>query len=198
VIVPTSNTTVIQNNPVIVDSVNGSGSSLGNFTYNPSQTSPTQQTTLSGLPPNVNTQPQQTGPVVMSSQTTSYGNGFMQSITIQITPEALTKGWSIALTIPIQINYEVREKISGPNNTNVVITKYQGKITTNTSLYVNMPQQKIVITSAQLESLLMNDKVSFTSQDITYYNIGLTSENIILNGVYQSAVQWFNCQTKFQ
>ena len=61
VVVPFSNTPVQQQNPIIVRGVNGNSTSQSGFTYNPEQLTPSTPSTPPGLPPNVNTQPQQTG-----------------------------------------------------------------------------------------------------------------------------------------
>jgi len=196
VVVPYSNTTVPQKNTVVVRGVNGSGVSLGNFTYNPIQTTPTTPTTIPGLPPNVNTQPQQTGPTVMSATTSYNSNGTLDFIKVIVTPEATTKKWFISLSVPIQIYYTVSRKEAGPNNTIVVRQISSSRISTNTSLYYSSTFNDIVITNFQLQQLLSNNGVVLQTNDDIDYNISVTSENILLTGKYQTAVQPFKAKTK--
>ena len=67
VIVPFSNTTVPQNNTISVYGIHGSGTTTNTFTYNPQQPTPAPPTVVPAVPPNSNTNQQQTGPVVMIS-----------------------------------------------------------------------------------------------------------------------------------
>jgi hypothetical protein len=194
VVVPYSNTVVPQSNTIVVRGVNGSGVSLGNFTYNPAQVTPSTPITIPGLPPNVSTQPQQIGPTVMSA-TTSYNlNGVLDFIKIIVTPDATTEKWFISTSAPIQIYYTVSRKETGPNNTVVVKQLYSSRISANTLSYYN--NNEIVITNFQLLQLLINNGVVLTTNDDIEYNISVTSQNIVLTGKYQTAAQPFKAKTK--
>ena len=87
VIVPFSNTTLPQNNTISVYGVHGSGTTTNTFTYNPQQLTPQPPIVVPNTPPNSNTQPQQTGPVVMISETTFSGD-----LIVKINPEWYPNG----------------------------------------------------------------------------------------------------------
>ena len=87
VIVPFSNTTLPQNNTISVYGVHGSGTTTNTFTYNPQQLTPQPPIVAPNTPPNSNTQPQQTGPVVMISETTFSGD-----LIVKINPEWYPNG----------------------------------------------------------------------------------------------------------
>ena len=89
VIVPFSNTTIPQNNVITLQGVYGNGSSTTTFTYNPQQPTPAPPVIAPSVPPNSNTNPQQTGPVVMVSQ-------FDQNdyeLTVKINPDLIPGGF---------------------------------------------------------------------------------------------------------
>jgi len=113
VIVPLSNTVVIQNNPIIVETTNGSGSSFGSFTYNPNQKTATAPPTIPNTPPNVNTQSQQTGPIVLTGKTTSNLNGSDETLTVGINPAA--GNWEI-ISEWNSWQYKIIKRVLGPNN----------------------------------------------------------------------------------
>jgi hypothetical protein len=197
VVVPYSNNglTNLQQNPIIVGGVNGNGRRSRNlFTYNPNQLTPSVPITIPGLPPNVNTQSQQTGPIIMNATVLYKSNGTLDFIKVIVTPEATTKKWSISTSVPIQIYYTVSRKEAGPNNTIVVKQLYSSRISTNTILYYN--NNEIVITNFQLQQLLINNGVVLNLNDDIEYNISVTSQNIVLTGKYQTAVEPFKAKTK--
>jgi hypothetical protein len=88
VIVPYSNTTIPQNNVISVSGIHGSNTTTNTFTYNPQQPTPAPPTVAPSVPPNSNTNPQQTGPVVMVSEfdTNDY------ELTVKINPELIPGG----------------------------------------------------------------------------------------------------------
>ena len=85
VVVPYSNTTVAQTNPIILKGIHGDSLNftLDSFTYNPAQVTPTP-----GSPSNSNTQPQQTGPVTLDGATQSTPNGTTLNLTVTVNPNA--------------------------------------------------------------------------------------------------------------
>jgi hypothetical protein len=83
VVVPYSITTVAQSNPIIVRGVHGDSASLGNFTYNPAQVSPTPSNSS-----NSNNQPQQTGPVTLVEKTELLTKDVTSKLTVSVNPQA--------------------------------------------------------------------------------------------------------------
>jgi hypothetical protein len=87
VLIPFSNTLIPQDNTITLSGVHGIGTSTTIFTYNPLQTSAAPPTVAPNLPPNVNTNSQQTGPIPMIGQTqngvTFIGNA---SVNVDINP----------------------------------------------------------------------------------------------------------------
>jgi hypothetical protein len=114
VIVPFSNTVIPQNNPIIVYGTHGDGASLGNFTYNPNQQTPTAPPPIPGAPPNVNTQPQQTGPIVLTAKTTNNLIGSNETLTVGVNPDA--GKWDIFSEFN-NWQYKIVKRVAGPNNT---------------------------------------------------------------------------------
>jgi hypothetical protein len=83
VVVPYSITTVAQSNPIIVRGVHGDSASLGNFTYDPAQVSPTPSN-----PNNSNNQPQQTGPVTLVEKIELLAGDVTSKLTVSVNPQA--------------------------------------------------------------------------------------------------------------
>jgi hypothetical protein len=79
VIVPFSNTIVPQTNTIVVSGTYGTGIGPTTFTYNPLQTSAAPPTVVPNVPPDTNTQPQQTGTTPLSLNI--QGNTFQVKIT---------------------------------------------------------------------------------------------------------------------
>jgi hypothetical protein len=88
VLVPFSNTPIPQDNTITLSGVHGIGTSTTIFTYNPQQVSAAPPTVAPTIPPNSNTNSQQTGPVVMVSEFdyTDY------ELTVKINPELIPGG----------------------------------------------------------------------------------------------------------
>ena len=83
VVVPYSNTSVTQTNPIVLRGNYGNGTTLSGFTYNPSQVTPTPSNST-----NTNTQPQQTGPVTLDGATQATPNGTTLNLIVTINPNA--------------------------------------------------------------------------------------------------------------
>ena len=88
VLIPFSNTPIPQDNTITLSGVHGIGTSTTTFTYNPQQVSAAPPTVVATVPPNSNTNPQQTGPTVMVSEFdyTDY------ELTVKINPELIPGG----------------------------------------------------------------------------------------------------------
>jgi hypothetical protein len=88
VLIPFSNTLIPQDNTITLSGVHGIGTSTTTFTYNPQQVSAAPPTVVPTVPPNSNTNSQQTGPVVMVSEFdyTDY------ELTVKINPELIPGG----------------------------------------------------------------------------------------------------------
>ena len=83
VVVPYSNTTITQTNPIILKGTNGDSTTLSGFTYNPAQVTPTPSNST-----NTNTQPQQTGPVTLDGTAQTTPNGTTLSLNVKVNPNA--------------------------------------------------------------------------------------------------------------
>ena len=114
VIVPFSNTPIPQTNTIILHGIHGDSVSLGNFTYNPNQQTPTSPPPIPGAPPNVNTQPQQTGPTPLTGKTTTNLIGSDETLIVGVNPDA--GSWNI-LSEFNNWQYKVVRRTLGPNNT---------------------------------------------------------------------------------
>jgi len=144
VLVPFSNATVPpfvspmpQNNIIVVSGPYGSGASSTTFTYNPSQTTAAPPITIPGAPPNVNTQPQQTGPIVLTGKTTSNLNGSNETLTVGINPAA--GNWEI-LSQFNSWQYKIVKRVLGPNN--VVVEEVLDEGTIEQEFRVNVSANK--------------------------------------------------------
>jgi hypothetical protein len=181
VIVPysyTSETIVEQNKPIIVSTQNGVGSSTTNFTYNPNQTTPAPPTVAPGVPANANTNPQQTGPIVLLEKTQYDLLGSNTKMDVTINPEA--GSWDI---IPqyTEWTWKAINVVPGPNNTTVeeVIGKGQGR---GLEEYVYTNKKQFEITNLDIlqnvkESI--DDDVEFKKIDIIYNKISLMAVSSI-------------------
>lgn len=149
VIVPTSITQVPQSNFVVVRTKNGVGSSTTNFTYNPNQVTPVQST-VPGAPPNVNTQPQQTGPIVLTASTSYNLVGSATNMRVGINPDA--GPWDIIKQYT-EWTWKAVKLVAGPNNTFVEQVVGKGDY------------------SRQLEDYVSTNKQSFNISDLDILNI---------------------------
>ena len=149
VVVPYSNTIIVQNNPIIIRGTHGDSSTIGNFTYNPNQQTPTTPSSIPNTPPSVNTQPQQTGPLPLTG-TTTYGiSGGAELLKVNVNPAA--GGWKI---IPefTSWNYKIVKRSVGPNNTIIETTLEEQKNLTDLSVYVSSNKLSFEITDFDIAS----------------------------------------------
>jgi len=130
VIVPFSNTTVPQNNVITLGGVYGSGSTTTTFTYNPQQVSAAPPTVAPSVPPNSNTNPQQTGPVVMVSEF----DGSSYELTVKINPELIPGGavgnaeWLYLSAPKPSLTYQCVKMSATSNNQYVQVILGEGTI----------------------------------------------------------------------
>ena len=89
VFIPFSNTPIPQDNTITLSGVHGIGTSTTTFTYNPQQVSAAPPTVAPTIPPNSNTNPQQTGPITMIASYNSDPTGSNVTITVVINPELI-------------------------------------------------------------------------------------------------------------
>ena len=152
VIVPFSNTTIAQSDVIILRSKDGLGTSISEFVYDPNQPAPGPTTTVPGIPPNSNTQPQQTIGDVLQSTTVKFPNGFDSSITISRTPVGISEGYFISETYrKTQIIFEVKRTQIGPNNTMVTKQIYSGSLEEKNQPY------------------LYNSELTYQYKDLVYF-----------------------------
>jgi hypothetical protein len=144
VVVPYSNTITVGNNPIIIRGTHGNSTTTGNFTYNPNQKTPTPPPPVPGAPPNVNTQPQQTGPLPLVGTTTYNPNGGASTLRVSINPAA---GDWIMVDNNIRWSWKIDKRVLGPNNTVETVTL------------------ETVTDSRDLEGYLSNDKKIFYITD---------------------------------
>jgi hypothetical protein len=146
VVVPYSNTIFVETNPVILKGIHGNSITflLSEFTYNPNQQTPTTPSQIPGAPPNVNTQPQQTGPLPLSGTTTYNTNGGDSTLTVTINPAA---GNWIMVDNSIRWSWKIDKRVLGANNAVENIT-----LETETD-------------NRDLEGYLSNDKKTFYITD---------------------------------
>ena len=162
VIVPFSNTPIPQNNNIKVSGTHGDGISATNFTYNPNQQTPTAPPPIPNAPPNVNTQPQQTGPTPLTG-TTTYGlSGGAELLKVGVNPAA--GSWKI---IPefTSWNYKIVKRSLGPNNTIIETTLEEQEDLTDLSTYVSSNKQLFTITDFDIANEI-GSVSSLTNQEI--------------------------------
>jgi hypothetical protein len=148
VVVPRSNTVVAQSNPIILRGVHGDGTSLGNFTYNPAQVTPTPSN-----PNNTNSQPQQTGPVTLDGTTQSLPNGSTTSLTVGVNPQAAaTNTWTLQQEVAMEISVYDNNVVN-----NVKTETLNRSVKTKTSSYVS--SNTFTITYANVQSMLITNPI---------------------------------------
>ena len=136
VIVPYSNTTILQNNTITLSGTHGTGTSTTTFTYNPSQTSAAPPTVVPGVAPNANTQPQQTGPVTMVAQLQNGLYSINQAyVDVNIASPLIGTYSMLPSDIKPVLAYKVTKNIAGPNNTIVKTVLKESSITLNDSYF---------------------------------------------------------------
>jgi hypothetical protein len=194
VIVPFSNTTIPQNNTITLSGTHGSGSSTTTFTYNPLQTTAAPPTVAPSVPPNSNTNPQQTGPVIMI-EGTSYNN---DSLTVIINPEYYPTGntalspWNFQYTEQdTTLDYQFVRLSATSNNQYVQVILGQGTLTQDLdSYFVN--EIKFQIDSSSIVSDFDNQSIDIppgTTRILCKF--GLTAQRVDQPNIGQEATQWF-------
>ena len=157
VVVPYNNNglTNLQQNPIVIRSINGNVISSNLFTYNPFQTAPQPPTSVPGVPLNANTQPQQTGPLVMNGLSTN------NSLLVTINPAAGL--WDI-LSGQTEWTWRAIKKEVGPNNTIVDVVVAWDQFSNDLASYVSSNKQSFSIDSVDILEIIkqnMNDDVEF-------------------------------------
>jgi len=147
VVVPYSNISIPQNNTIVARGPYGSSASLTTFTYNPLQKSAAPPTTIPGAPPNVNSQPQQTGPIVLTGKTTSNLIGSNEDLTVGVNPAA--GNWEI-LSEFNNWQYKVVKRVLGPNNVVVEEILDEGNIEQEFRRNVSTNKQKFFLSDFNL------------------------------------------------
>jgi hypothetical protein len=129
VVVPFSNTVVSQSNVVTLGGVYGVGSSTTTFTYNPQQASAAPPSTVSNVPLNSNTQPQQTGPLPLIGVTQ---NGLyllnQASINVSINPLLSASYTMLPTQIPPVLSFKVTQQNTSNNVTETYTVYESGNI----------------------------------------------------------------------
>lgn len=146
VVVPYSNTSVPQTNPITLRGVYGNTDSSVGFTYNPEQVTPVPSNVA-----NTNTQPQQTGLVVLEEQTQNTQNGSTSSLVVSVNPQAeLTNTWTInnqvGMFISVYDNNVVNNVLTQTLNRSV-ITKVLGYVNNNVFTMTYSDIQNMLITN---------------------------------------------------
>jgi hypothetical protein len=157
VVVPYNNNglTNLQQNPIVIRSINGNVISSNLFTYNPFQTEPQPPTSVPGVPLNANTQPQQTGPLVMNGLSTN------NSLLVTINPAAGL--WDI-LSGQTEWTWRAIKEETGPNNTIVKVVVAGDQFSNDLAPYVSSNKQSFSIDSIDILNIIkqnMNDDVEF-------------------------------------
>ena len=149
VVVPYSNTTVAQTNPIVLRGTYGNGTTLSGFTYNPAQVTPTP-----GSPSNSNNQPQQTGPVTLDGNTLSNPNGSTSALTVSVNPNAAsTNTWTIQQNVKMIISVYDNNVVN-----NVKTETLNRTVETTTSSYVS--SNTFTVTYANVQSMLITNPIN--------------------------------------
>jgi hypothetical protein len=194
VIVPKSDTLVPMTQPIVLRTKNGNVISSGQFTYNPLQTEPQPPTSVPGVPLNANTQPQQTGPLVMNGSITYNSNGSTNSLLVTINPDAGL--WDI-LSGQTEWTWRAIKKAEGPNNTTFDFVVAEGEFSNDLASYVSSNKQSFSVNRTDILNIIkqtMNDDVEFNQITSVQSEISLnalspnasTDPNNIIPSVLQS------------
>jgi hypothetical protein len=147
--------------PIVLRTKNGNVISSGQFTYNPLQTEPQPPTSVPGVPLNANTQPQQTGPLVMNGSITYNSNGSTNSLLVTINPDAGL--WDI-LSGQTEWTWRAIKKAEGPNNTTFDFVVAEGEFSNDLASYVSSNKQSFSVNRTDILNIIkqtMNDDVEF-------------------------------------
>jgi hypothetical protein len=194
VIVPKSNTLVPMTQPIVLRTKNGNVISSNEFTYNPFQTAPQPPTSVPGVPLNANTQPQQTGPLVMNGLSTYNSFGGSNSLLVTINPAAGL--WDI-LSGQTEWTWRAIKEETGPNNTKVKVVVAGDQFSNDLASYVSSNKQSFSVDSIDILEIIkqtMNDDVEFNNVSSVESKISLLAlspnafadPNNIIPDAYQS------------
>jgi hypothetical protein len=179
VVVPYSNTTVVQNNPITLRGRYGNSSTITNFTYNPAQVTPTK-----GNPINTNTQPQQSGVIVLTSQSQLLTNDITDNLTVVVNPKALlTNTWTIQETVAMTVS--VYDNVTVNNLNTLSLNK---TFTTSITGYVS--NNEFYITNTNVGNILVNQSINPTQRVYVKFTIIAVPTNKTTNP--QNVQQSFN------
>jgi hypothetical protein len=194
VLVPFSNTSVPQNNTIVVSGPYGATASSTTFTYNPLQTSAAPPTVAPNVLPNSNTQPQQTGPITMTGITktsTIYTPGYTK---IGINPLIIVN-WEIS-SYPLSpyLSYDVVKETLSSNNTLVRKIISQGVVNLGDK-YTNAAFSEFYIEDADVIYEIENDGVTIPTDCEINYKIKILANTILpTTPPTQTVTQWFSNQ----
>jgi len=197
VVVPFSNTPIPQSDVIILRAKEGLGTSIFEFTYDPNQPAPGKTTTVPGIPPNSNTQPQQTIGPVLQSTTTKFPNGFDSKIEISRTLVGITNNYDIYSVPKTQIIFTVKRNEIGPNNTIVSKEIFTGSISENNSPYLIGGVLTYDYDDLDYFADSFNAYTT-TSDDEIYFKITVTATKILTTTplTIKDATQTFNAKIK--
>jgi hypothetical protein len=149
VVVPRSNTVVAQSTPIILRGVHGNGTSLGNFTYNPAQVTPTPSN-----PNNTNSQPQQTGDIVLIDQTQTAPNSSTTSLVVNVNPQAAsTNTWTLQQNVTMIVSVYDNNVVNNVNTETL-----NRSVTTTVSSYVS--SNTFTMTYANVQNMLITNPIN--------------------------------------
>jgi hypothetical protein len=179
VVVPYSNTTVAQNNPITLSGRYGNSSTVTNFTYNPAQVTPTK-----GNPLNTNTQPQQNGVAVLTSQVQIINQDITDNLLVTVNPNAtLTNTWTIQETVAMTVS--VYDNVTVNNLNTLSLNK---TFTTSITGYVS--NNEFYITNNNVGSILANQSINPTQRVYVKFTLITVPTNKTTNP--QNVQQSFN------
>jgi hypothetical protein len=179
VVVPYSNTTTLQRNPIILRGKYGNSSTVTNFTYNPAQVTPTKTNRV-----NTNTQPQQNGVTILTSQSQLLSNGITDNLTVIVNPNATsTNTWTIEENVVMTVS--VYDNVIVNNLNTLTLNK---TFTTSVTGYVSNNQ--FYITNNNVGSILINQSINPTQSVYIKFTIIAVPTNKVINP--QNVQQSFN------
>jgi hypothetical protein len=179
VVVPFSNTTVAQGNPIRLSGSYGTSSTASNFTYNPAQVTPTKSNLI-----NTNTQPQQNGVTILTSQTQLLTRDITDNLTVIVNPNAsLTNTWTMQDTVVMTVS--VYDTVNVNNSNTLVLNN---TFTTTITGYVSNNQ--FFITNSNVGSILVNQSIKTTQRVYVKFTIIAVPTNKATNP--QNVQQSFN------
>jgi hypothetical protein len=193
VLVPFSNTLVVQNNTINVRGKFGNGNSVGLFTYNPLQASAAPPTVVPNVLPNSNTQPQQTGetPLIDEALFSLTNNGYLK---VSIIPQ-FNGIWQIVsnpyVLTPV-LTYKVTNFTLSSNNTFVKETLKVGTIRLGNT-YTTNNNDLFYLTDLNVISLVDSDwEMPPTGSRISYTVKILANKILPTTPPTQVVTQWFS------